>query len=54
MTESEDVAPAADPSETGTVGHDLVLIQRMLELTPEERLLGLVRAAAFFANARRV
>lgn len=33
---------------------DLVLIQRMLELTPEQRLIGLARAAEFFAAAKRV
>lgn len=54
MTESEDISPATDRSETGAVGDDLVLVQRMLELTPAERLLGLARAAAFFADARRV
>lgn len=32
---------------------DRRLIQRMLSLTPEERLRGLARAAAFFAAARR-
>ncbi|HEX9889501.1 MAG TPA: hypothetical protein VGA69_08505 [Nitriliruptorales bacterium] len=33
---------------------DQVLIERMLELSPEARLLGLIRAAEFFAAARRV
>lgn len=32
---------------------DRRLIQRMLSLTPEERLRGLARAAAFFRVARR-
>lgn len=32
---------------------DRRLIRRMLALTPEERLRGLARAAAFFAAARR-
>lgn len=33
---------------------DRRLIHRMLSLTPEERLRGLARAAAFFRAARRV
>lgn len=36
------------------VGDDRALILRMLELSPEERLQGLVQAAAFFAAAQRV
>ncbi|CAN5921006.1 hypothetical protein BH23ACT10_BH23ACT10_12890 [soil metagenome] len=33
---------------------DLVLIQQLLRQTPEQRLLGLIRAAKFFAAAKRV
>lgn len=33
---------------------DLVLIQRLLQLTPEQRLMGLIKAAEFFAAAKRV
>ncbi|MGH3442061.1 MAG: hypothetical protein ACRDUY_08450 [Nitriliruptorales bacterium] len=54
MNDSENAAGATGRSEEGTVGDDIVLIQRMLELTPEQRLLGLVQAAAFFDGARRV
>ena len=35
-------------------GEHQPLIQELLRQTPEERLLGLRRAAAFFAAARRV
>ncbi|MDX1619855.1 MAG: hypothetical protein R3320_02615 [Nitriliruptorales bacterium] len=43
------------PQEQGRGGSDdLVLIQHMLRLTPEQRLLGLVRAAQFFNAAKRV
>lgn len=53
MTESQEDAPTRGHSETEPVG-DLVLIRRMLEQSPEDRLLGLALAAAFFADARRV
>lgn len=33
---------------------DRIAVESMLRLSPEERLQGLVRAAAFFALARRV
>ena len=34
-------------------GDDRALIRRMLALTPEQRLQGLVQASAFFRSARR-
>lgn len=54
MTHDENVPDATGRFADGTAGDDLVLIQRMLQLTPEQRLLGLVQAAAFVADARRV
>ena len=54
MTEGEGTARVADRPTDGVDGDDRVLIQRMLELTPEQRLIGLVQAAAFFQDARRV
>lgn len=54
MDHNESVTHAPGRSEEEPASDDLVLIQRMLDLRPEERLLGLVRAAEFFARARRV
>lgn len=54
MRKGDEGATVADRPTGGAAGDDRVLIQRMLELTPEQRLLGLVRAAAFFGDARRV
>jgi hypothetical protein len=54
MTHDENVARTPGRPEADSASDDVVLIQRMLGLSPEERLLGLVRAAAFFADARRV
>lgn len=54
MSKADEAATVADRPTEGAAGDDRVLIQRMLELTPEQRLLGLVRAAAFFRGARRV
>lgn len=54
MEDSESAAGTTSRSGEGTLRDDLVLIQRMLGLTPEQRLLGLTQAAAFFEAARRV
>jgi hypothetical protein len=47
LTERDDVDPSPADDERA-------LIRRMLDLTPEQRIIGLVKAAAFFAAARRV
>lgn len=49
----DDSVHAASPAMRGLVSDDLALIERMLTLTPEQRLLGLAQAAAFFAGAKR-
>lgn len=48
------VDPAVHRSSVPATDDDRALIRRMLALTPDERLEGLVRAAAFFRSARRV
>jgi hypothetical protein len=47
-------ADAAAPDGPGAASGDLAAIRSLLAQTPDERFLGLVRAARFFAAARRV
>lgn len=46
--------PGSSAADAPVVDADVVLVRRMLAMTPDDRLLGLARAAEFFASARRV
>ena len=50
--DEDDTATTAPTS--GGREHEDLLIHRVLGHTPEQRLRGLARAAAFFASARRI